>query len=135
MAGEILLLRRQCSRAEQRLLKALRAFGHEETPDEVLVAQQISMTEDDRNALLALIRAATHQHQGFELLGPKSPFVSHDELNLLATLHYFIRHRVDEGTAFSAALPPPLRQLFEESGQVLARTGIALRARPAPRLG
>ncbi|GHB03661.1 hypothetical protein [Modicisalibacter luteus] len=136
MKGNVLFLKAQCSKSEQELLRALRAIKQADSQlaDVEPVLERLGIHPDDSSPFVQLIKNALDSRGEFELLGPKSPCVSRDELDLLATLNYFMKHGDNSfptGDAFLRMSTYMLR-LFKDCGNVLRETGIALRARPVP---
>lgn len=136
MKGNVLFMKAQCSKSEQELLRALRAIKEADTrlDDIEPILERVGIRHGNSSPFVQLIRNALDSRGEFELLGPKSPCVSRDELDLLATLNYFMKHgdkSFPTGDCF-ARMSTYMLRLFKDCGNILRETGIALRARPAP---
>lgn len=136
MKGNVLFLKAQCSKSEQELLRALRAIKEADSrpADVEATLKRIGIHPEASSPFVQLIKNALDSRGEFELLGPKSPCVSRDELDLLATLNYFMKH---DDTSLPAGdcltrMSTYMLRLFRDCGSTLRDTGIALRARPAP---
>lgn len=133
MRSNVLPISRQCSSKEQRLLRALRAMnGRNAWPSHAgHLLEELGVDSSGIYSLARLMRAIEDELEDFELLGPSSPFVSRDELNLLAALGQPLeveeaartRARIIGNEEFRGA------ELIRACAEALERANVALRPR------
>jgi len=121
----------QCSPVEQRLLKSLRAFGWTGNWPEnaVFFLEEIGVDLAQAETFLSLVETIFHVHPEFEFFGPTSPFISVDELNLLALLAQASRKTKGDDSGVSARFPVVLDSLIEACGRFLHKADVVLKSR------
>lgn len=129
--ARVMFLSRLCSPIEQRLLKNLRVLGW---PDSWPVSAVFSLEDmgiDLAHAVsfLRLVEMILEVHPEFELFGPASPFISADELNLLASLAQASRKPKGKNVEVSVAFPGALDSLVDVCGKLLHKADVALKSR------
>ncbi|MGJ8516205.1 siderophore-interacting protein [Carnimonas bestiolae] len=135
MISNVLPITRQCSSKEQKLLRALRAMnGRNAWPTHAgYLLADIGVDSSGIYSLARLMQAIERDVEDFELLGPKSQFVSRDELNLLAALGQPLeveeaartRARIIGNEQFGGA------ELIRACAEALERAQVTLRPRAA----
>jgi hypothetical protein len=129
--ARVMYLSRLCSPVEQRLLKNLRVLGWTESWPVSAVFSLEDMGIDLAQAVsfLRLVETILEVHPEFELFGPASPFISADELNLLASLALASRKPKGRNVQASATLPGVLDNLVDVCGKLLHKSEVALKSR------
>ncbi|WP_165855761.1 hypothetical protein [Marinobacter sp. JSM 1782161] len=134
MSTPILFIKHQCSKSEQEMLRVLRAI-HDRADPFPGIAPQLGhqgVSETDIIDLIEVFQALFRQFGRFDMLGPKSPCVSRDELDLLATLNYFARYRLPMKGVEYPEDSGPSYDLLQAGAALLERVGVAFRPRPMP---
>lgn len=132
-----LLSRHHCSPTEVRLLKALRALNWKGTwPNQAgFLLEQLGVNPEHHFAFARLMKSIQEYNADFELLGPGSPFVSQNELELLGALSSFSRKKVPlQGESVPARVPAPMATLFGACAMALRIGGVIMKSRPVPAL-
>jgi len=121
----------QCSPIEQRLLKALRAVNWAGSwPAQAgFFLEDIGFNSTQAIGFGILIETIVKADPGFELLGPISPFVSRDELNLLAALGNASRKNSNGGDDTEDGMPAVLKSLIDSCGTSIRKAGIQMKTR------
>jgi NADPH-dependent ferric siderophore reductase len=126
----------QCSSPEQRLLRAMRAVAWSVnwSSQSGFLLEEAGLAHAHTYAFATLVKTITQADPEFELLGPDSPFVSKDELNLLASLASAARKTDRERFSdHDDATPVVLRSAIDKCGQALRKAAIVLKPRIALR--
>ncbi|MDH2435857.1 hypothetical protein QCD60_25335 [Pokkaliibacter sp. MBI-7] len=138
MNTHTLFLKKQCSRSEQEILRVFRKINAVTIPQlEVApLLKRLGIPKDKTEEFTNLIEGIVRNLPSMELLGPNSPCVSLDELELLATLNYFSRHphKATDSRALPVGSALENFPLFKACGQMLHNAGIGFRARPKPQV-
>lgn len=132
-----LLSRHHCSPTEVRLLKALRALNWKGTwPNQAgFLLEQLGVNPEHHFAFARLMKSIQEHSADFELLGPGSPFVSQNELELLGALSSFSRKKVPvQGESVPAQPPASMATLFGACAMALRIGGVIMKSRPVPAL-
>ncbi|WP_341963815.1 hypothetical protein [Pseudomonas sp. RC10] len=129
--SRILHCARHCSPAEQCLLKGMRAVCDVTEGLNVAAANffKLGLNAELAESFIRLIQQIRQDCPRFELLQSSSPFISADELSLLAVLALeskSIPRRADEGPDFQ----PDIARHLEKCGKIIAVSNIVLKARP-----
>ncbi len=121
----------QCSPVEQRLLRALRAMNwNDNWPAQAgFFLEEMGFGSSQVFAFNSLIETIMQADPGFDLLGPLSPFVSRDELNLLAALGNASRKASNALPDVEDGLPAVLKSLVDTCGTALRRAGLPMKTR------
>ncbi len=138
MNTHTLFLKKQCSRSEQEILRVFRKTKAATVPQLEItpLLKRLGIPLDKTEEFIYLIEGILHNLPSMELLGPHSPCVSLDELELLATLNYFSRHpnKATDNRALPGGSALESFPLFKACGQMLHNAGIGFRARPKPQV-
>jgi NADPH-dependent ferric siderophore reductase len=130
-----LLSRHHCSLVEVRLLRALRALSWDGVlPNHAgFLLEELGVNPEHHFAFARLMKSIREHNPAFELLGPGSPFVSQNELELLGALSSFSRKKPQtHGEAATARLPEAMATLFGSCGIALRSGGVIMKSRPTP---
>lgn len=121
----------QCSSIELRLLKALRALNWEGNwPSHAgFFLEDIGLSSARTFVFAELVSALIKAEPAFNLLGPVSPFVSRDELNLLAALGNASRKFDNASEAVTSDMPPLIDNLVGQCGAALRHARITIKSR------
>ncbi|NWD24165.1 hypothetical protein HX864_12890 [Pseudomonas yamanorum] len=126
----VIVCANHCSPVEQCLLKGLRAMGWREPAKAEALLERIGIEPARIAVFEALVQAAGQLSPAFDLLGPGSPFISPDELDLLAALAQISRKSKAGHLPPQRRLPELLDPLIEACGQILAEARVRLKSRP-----
>ncbi|EPJ79831.1 hypothetical protein IV02_24140 [Pseudomonas syringae] len=130
-----LLSRRHCAPLEVKLLKALRALNWNSAgPHQAgFLLEELGVNPEHHFAFARLMKSIQEHNPDFELLGPGSPFISQNELELLGALSSFSRKKPQmQGEPASAGLPEAMATLFGACGMALRIGGVIMKSRPIP---
>lgn len=121
----------QCSPIELRLLKALRALNWEGSwPAQAgFFLEEIGLNSAQAFVFADLVATIVTADPDFYLLGPLSPYVSRDELNLLAVLGRASRKSGYNADPVACDLTPVFRNLVDSCGAALRKAQIKMRTR------
>ena len=130
-----LLSRRHCSPLEVKLLKALRALNWKSAgPHQAgFLLEELGVNPEHHFAFARLMKSIQEHNPDFELLGPGSPFISRNELELLGALSSFSRKKPQvQGEPAPAGLPEAMATLFGACGIALRIGAVTMKSRPIP---
>lgn len=121
----------QCSPVELRLLKALRALNWEGNwrAQAGFLLEEMGLSSSQAFVFADLVTAIIEADPGFNLLGPTSPFVSHDELNLLAALSNASRKSSNRLKQVTSDALPEVKSLIDSCGTALNAGQIRMKTR------
>lgn len=121
----------QCSPVELRLLKALRALNWEGSwPAQAgFFLEEMGLSSSQAFVFADLVTAIIEADPGFYLLGPTSPFVSRDELNLLAALGNASRKSSNRVEQVTRNRLPVVKSLIDSCGTALRTGQISMKTR------
>lgn len=122
----------QCSPVEQRMLKALRAVNWVGSwPAQAgFFLEEIGFSSTQAIGFALLIETIVKADPGFELLGPMSPFISRDELNILAALGNASRKNSNNGSgAPHDGTSQPLKSLIDNCGTSIRMARVQMKTR------
>lgn len=127
----------QCTPIELRLLKALRALNWEANwPAQAgFFLEDIGLSSSQAFVFAELVDAIIKADPGFYLLGPVSPFVSRDELNLLAALGNASRKSSNDSHPVGKDLTPVVRSLVDRCGMALRKACVTMKTRSSLQRG
>lgn len=130
----LLLARRHCSPVEVRLLRALRSLSWNGAwPNQAgFLLEELGVNPEHHFTFARLMKSIRDLNPDFELLGPASPYVSRNELELLGTLGAFSRKKIQTQGKVAPALPEAMVTLFGSCGMALRIGGVIMRSRPSP---
>ncbi|NWC92837.1 MULTISPECIES: hypothetical protein [unclassified Pseudomonas] len=126
----VIVCANHCSPVEQCLLKGLRAIGWTEPEKAMELLTRIGIEPARLVVFEALVAALLARAPVFDLLGPGSPYISPDELDLLAALAQISRKSSDGHLPPQHRLPKVLHPLIERCGHTLAECAVHLKSRP-----
>ncbi len=114
-----------------RLLKALRALKWKDNwPAQAgFFLEEIGLESSQTFVFSSLIDAVIKADPEFYLLGPVSPFVSRDELNLLAALGNASRKAINSTEGQDITIPPVVGTLVDECGAELRKARVLMKTR------
>ncbi|SAH96286.1 iron utilization protein [Bordetella ansorpii] len=122
-------LRNHCTRIERHLILALRklARGSEDSADAGRTLAALRISPEGIWAFAKLSRLLAEATRGLTLYGPASPFVSMDELSVLATLHRLSLDRAPPpGAATSGLDRTSLLHAFFQCAQAMNQASISV---------
>lgn len=121
----------KCNSSEQKLLKALRALNWEGSwPTQAsFLFEELGIISEHAFPFAMLIKAILQSEPNFALLGPDSPFVSNDEMTLLAALGHMSRQTSLIAIDLSPLTPIDLPNLFNICGQELRLAKVMIKYR------
>lgn len=131
----LLLSRHHCSPVEVRLLKALRALTWKDAwPNQAgFLLEELGVNTEHNFAFARLMKSIREYNPDFELLGPGSPFLSQNELELLSALSSFSRKKSQmQDEVAPVQLPEAMATLFGACGMALRIGGVIMKSRPIP---
>ncbi|WP_397453178.1 siderophore-interacting protein [Pseudomonas sp. NA-150] len=95
--------------------------------------EELGVNPEHNFTFARLMKSILEYNPDFELLGPGSPFVSQNELELLGALSSFSRKKSRmQGEVASAQLPGAMATLFGACGMALRIGGVIMKSRPIP---
>ncbi|MFJ3149617.1 siderophore-interacting protein [Pseudomonas hunanensis] len=129
--GRMIFSTNQCSPVELRLLKALRALNWEGNwPAQAgFFLEEMGLSSSQVFVFAGLVAAIIEADPGFYLLGPTSPFVSPDELNLLAALGNASRKSSNRVEQLTSNRLPVVKSLIDSCGAALHSGQIRMKTR------
>lgn len=122
----------QCSPIEQRLLKALRAVNWNGSwPAQAgFFLEDMGFSSAQAIGFGVLVETIVTADPSFELLGPISPFVSRDELNLLAALGNASRKGSNDSSGDPHdGVPQALKSLIDNCGTSIRKARLPMKTR------
>lgn len=121
----------QCSPVEQRLLRALRAMNWDGSwPAQAgFLLEEMGFTTAQAFTFASLMQCILEADPAFMLLGPGSPFVSRDELNLLAALGNASRKVKNGLPDVEDGAQAVLKSLVDACGSALRKAALPLKTR------
>lgn len=127
----ILYCARHCSPVEQCLLKGMRSASDATDGGRSAITHfaKLGLDAERAEGFILLIECLRQEQPDFDLLQSSSPFISCDELSLLAVLGQeskSISRRPGEGQAFK----PEIKSHLKACGKILFANNILLRPRP-----
>ena len=129
--NKVILSVNQCSPVEQRLLRALRAMNWDGFwPAQAgFLLEEMGFSTAQAFSFASLMQCILQADPAFLLLGPASPFVSRDELNLLAALGNASRKTKNALPDVEDGLPAVLKSLIDTCGTALRKAALPLKTR------
>jgi len=117
------------------LLRALRALNWKSAgpPQAGFLLEELGINREHHFAFARLMKSIQEHNPDFELLGPRSLFISQNELELLGALSSFSRKKSKvQGEPAPAGLPEAMATLFGACGMALRIGGVIMKPRPIP---
>lgn len=121
----------KCSHDEQKLLKALRALNWQGNwPAQAgFLLEEIGIFSVHAFPFARLVQAILTTNPNFNLLGPDSPFVSKDEIELLSALGHTARSIKSKSVAIAPLLPTDVQTLLDVCGEELRLAKVNIKPR------
>lgn len=121
----------KCSHDEQKLLKALRALNWEGSwPAQAgFLLEELGIFSVHAFPFARLVQAIVNTNPNFNLLGPNSPFVSKDEIELLSALGHAARSLKTKSIGVAPLLPTDVQTLLDICGEELRIAKVAIKPR------
>lgn len=121
----------KCSHNEQKLLKALRALNWEGSwPTQAgFLLEELGIFSVHAFPFARLVQAIVNTNPNFNWLGPNSPFVSKDEIELLSALGHSARSLKTKTTGVAPLLPTDIQTLLDICGEELRSAKVAIKPR------
>ncbi|MCK1788851.1 siderophore-interacting protein [Pseudomonas violetae] len=94
--------------------------------------EELGVNPEHHFTFARLMKSIRDLNPNFELLGPASPYVSRNELELLGALGAFSRKKNQKQGKIAPAPPDAIATLFGSCGMALRIGGVIMRSRPSP---